>query len=151
MLHAGAASVTRIVVMDAELHEALTVVEIPASIMRDVQTGEMRWVFLMPPPPRLSASDFYSPLNPPPARMAIPNPVRLSMECVFRGSGGDARRPPPQGQGERSTPLFWYAYADDPELALTLRAAFLPGQLGEVQRRQQEAYWRGAFMGMSLR
>ena len=40
--------------------------------------------------------------------------------------------------------LFWYAYADNPETALLLRAAFLPGQVSEVQKREALAALKGA-------
>ncbi len=43
------------------------------------------------------------------------------------------------------TRLFLYGYALEPELALLLRAAFLPGQVGEVQRREKAAYFKGQF------
>lgn len=123
---------TRIVVMDEELHESITVVDIPGSFIRDVESGKVPpWIVMLPPPGPVkltySAEEIAQPM---PFRQ-----VRLRLERVMRG------RDP--------KPLFWYAYADDPVLALELRAAFLPGQLGEVQRREREAYWRGAFAGLT--
>lgn len=121
---------TRIVVLDQELHEALPVVDVPASFMRDLRSGAYRrwhvpiWpqiaVHIGPVSERAEAIE-----------MKI---VTLRFESVCRGSRGEH--------------LFWYAYADDPELALQMRAAFLPGQLGEVQRREREAYFRGMFSRM---
>ena len=124
---------TRIVVMDEELHESITVVDIPASFIRDVESGKAPpWIVMLPPPEPVSVFT-----KPETAAQFMPiRQVGLRLERVMRG------RDP--------KPLFWYAYADDPVLALELRAAFLPGQLGEVQRREREAYWRGAFAGLAV-
>lgn len=122
---------TRIVVLDEELHEGLTVVEIPASFMRAVEAGHHPPYIRMAVPTELAFRD------PDPGRPLPPNIVTLRLEPVWKNG--------------RRSPLFWYAYADDPELVLKLRAAFLPGQLSEVQRREQEAFWRGAFAAVGLR
>ena len=39
--------------------------------------------------------------------------------------------------------IFWYATPDSEELALLLRAAFLPGQVTEVRRREALAFFQG--------
>jgi hypothetical protein len=124
---------TRIVVMDEELHESITVVDIPASFIRAVESGSH------PPFIHLAITrsiSLHNGLDDPTAPMPRSD-VRLRLEAVMRGR--DPR------------PIFWYAYADDPTLALELRAAFMPGQISEVRRREKEAYWRGAFAGLSVR
>jgi hypothetical protein len=70
--------------------------------------------------------------------------VTLTFECVCRGGG--------HRNGHYSEPeiLFWYAYADDPETALLLRAAYLPGQVGDVQRREKVAYINGLLTGAAI-
>jgi len=113
----------RLIIMDEELHEALIVIEIPAWFMREVESGER--------------SHF------PHFRMHVPEDGRIDV--------GPARYEPPRIctvklirvtlNGKKH--LFWYGYAMEPEMALELRCAFLPGQLGEVQRREKAAYFTG--------
>ena len=125
---------TRIVVLDQELHEALTVVEIPARFMRDVRSGRCYHF------PVFEEDAYVARWSPAMNDTCSFRVCTLRFEAVMRG---DSRN------GQEL--LFWYAYADDPELALLIRAAFLPGQVGEVQRRQREAYFRGVFAGATLR
>lgn len=130
---------TRVIVMDREDHEPLTIVEISASWFRAIQNGTH------PKHIRLLIEE---PLTPSPSYAeAMMNDefqhlrtVMLSFERVSRATGG--RR---LDGGYESEIIFWYAYADNPELALLLRAAFLPGQQGEVRRREKAAYLNGIF------
>lgn len=123
----------RVIVFDRELHEPLTVVEVPAWLATEAKRGMP--VRLLPPQkfdPRVMLSDE------PPEAITM-QAVTLTFERVCRGGG--ARN----GHYTEPETLFWYAYADDPETALLLRAAFLPGQAGEVQRREKAAYVMGLF------
>lgn len=43
----------------------------------------------------------------------------------------------------RGRRTHWMLFTEDEESALLLRAAFLPGQLGEVQERQRAAFSKG--------
>lgn len=116
--------------MDEELHETLTVVEIPASYIREAAQGGRAFIYMAPPPDPVTVCRL---LDDECACVSF-EVVRLRLEPVMRGRSHE--------------PIFWYAYAHNPELALKLRCAFLPGQIGEVQRREAEAYWRGAFAGL---
>lgn len=111
----------RVVVFDRELHEALTVVEVPAWLAERAKDGV---------PIHFAPRAVFDPHEVPNAINATFKQITLWFETVRRGRSGEV--------------LFWYAYADDPELALLLRAAFLPGQVGEVQHREKVAWLRGA-------
>lgn len=119
----------RIIVMDEDMSEPLTVVEVPQSLMNRVETG-MRYICI-PVPVTMQA--WFTNLD------KIPNVtdpaisvVKLRMEpiCTSRN-------------GERQV-LFWTAIPDNPTLALLLRAAFLPGQMTELRRREAQAWFQGA-------
>ena len=112
----------RIIVFDEELHEPLTIVEIPHDLARMGMDGV--------PVRLLAPMDFDSGWAPPTSPFLTEKVVQLRFERVCRGNARNV--------------LFWFAYADDPETALLLRAAFLPGQAGEVQRRQRHAWLEGA-------
>lgn len=115
----------RVIVFDRELHEPLTVVEVPHWLADQAKAG--RPVRLAPP---LSLPTSYAAVvaNEECSMMPV---VTLTFEPVYRGRSRE--------------PIFWYAYADDPETALLLRAAFLHGQVGEVRRREKVAYIKGLF------
>lgn len=122
----------RVIVFDRELHEPLTVVSVPQWLADMAKSGQP--IRLAPPPPPLDVRSY--------AEVAVLEDLRvtvvtLTFERVVRGRGGDEV-------------LFWYAYADDPETALLLRSAFLPGQEGEVQRREKAAYVKGVFNGAGI-
>ncbi len=120
---------TRIVLYDRELHEALTVIEVPASWVREArEEGRRHWRLAVPT--YVSVETVSASL----AQAMETRVVTIALEAVARGR----------------EIIFWYAYPDDPELALELRAAFLPGQLGEVQRRARDAFWRGVFTEAAL-
>lgn len=129
----------RIVVMDEELHELLTVVDIPSALMPTGRTGQFladRIRFLAPEP-----VPFYTTPAVPmgPTRMEG-RVVTLKLEPVYRFNH----------QTQSKETIFYYAYADNPELALLLRAAFLPGQVGEMQMREAEARIRGMWEGVGI-
>ena len=116
---------TRIVVMDEELHEALTVVDVPIDFLREVESGK-RGRYIRLALDREVEATVYDP--------ARDGTLDLDSHItVFRLE--EVRR-----QRDR---LFWYAYALDPTAALRVRAAFLPGQEREVQRREGIAHSRG--------
>ena len=64
----------------------------------------------------------------PPASAAQPRTVTLRLENLRFRSGG-APKP--------------FLITEDEESALLLKAAFLPGQIGEVQNREQAMFTRG--------
>lgn len=127
----------RIVLFDRELHEALTVIDVPTTFIRAVEARERAPYICLHAPRFVDLASCWREVET--LTMAEIRVVRISLEPVMRG------------RGREISPIFWYGYPDDPELALELRAAFLPGQLGEVQRREKDAFWRGAFAGAVLR
>jgi len=50
----------------------------------------------------------------------------------------------------RNEQAHWFCFTNDGENALKLKAAFLPGQYGEVQRRTNEAFLKGLLAGLKL-
>lgn len=117
---------TRIAVMDEELHELLTIIEAPIDLLRAIEARQIdshyRFPVALPmPPPSFPVGPF--------VEVGEIQFVTLRFEPVHRGRGGPV--------------MFWYAYALEPELALLLRAAFLPGQVGEVQNRERMAFIKG--------
>lgn len=121
----------RVIVFDRELHEALTIVEVPMSLAREAMEG--RRIYLATEPWLMSPRVYEAQQPPEPEPFKI---VALSFEPVYRGASKEL--------------LFWFAYADNPELVLLLRAAFLPGQVSEVQQRERRAYVEGLFVGAGL-
>jgi len=125
----------RIVVMDKEMREPLTIVDIPAHLMRDVIDGTRPYIVL-PVPMNfrawVSGYDFVpnAPMNDELRR------VILRMEKIVKGGSRG-----PDGGWDI---LFWTATPDDEELALLLRAAFLPGQVTELRRREMQQWFMGA-------
>lgn len=123
----------RIVVMDKEMREPLTIVDIPAHLMRQVEDGMPCIVLPVPASFRawVSGYDF------------VPNApmtdelrrVVLRMEKIVKS----------KSYPERGCEiLFWTATPDDEDLALLLRAAFLPGQVTELRRREMQQWFMGA-------
>lgn len=117
----------RIIVFDRELHEPLTVVNLQQGLFEHGKQHGNRIYMPALTPIGYGPLYFDGPVTPAPISV-----VSLELRAVYptRACAGD--------------PLFWYAYADQPELALLLRAAFLPGQVGELQQREALAYFRGA-------
>lgn len=123
----------RVIVMDKDMREPLTVVDIPASLMRDVENGNRSYITLAVPL-TLDAWRAGVDLVPNAPETVTMKRVHLKMEKIVKG-------------GSRGTPyeiLFWTAIADDEELALLLRAAFLPGQVTELRRRELQQWFMGA-------
>ena len=120
----------RIVVMDEDMREPITVVEIPMSLMRQVQDG-MREI-RMPVPTTMEAW-FTMADKIPNVQMATVRVVGLRMEPIYRGRDV----------------LHWVAVPNDPELALLLRAAFLPSQVTELRRREAQAWFQGAVTALT--
>lgn len=123
----------RVIVFDKELHEPLTVVEVPKWLADQAKAG--RPIRLIP------QTKIVTPLYSAAAERMEYQVVTLTFERVCRGGGHR------NGHYTEPETLFWYAYADDPETALLLRCAFLPGQVGEVQRREKRAYIMGLLTG----
>lgn len=120
---------SRLVLRDRELEEALTVVEIPESVLREAARGGPRvWRFAVPPSlPCLTHEDYLMDLQ-----LCLQTvDVRLEPVMTYK-------------DGKRKV-LYWTGYPTDPTLALLLRSVFLPGQVGEAQRRERLAYVSGLF------
>lgn len=112
----------RVIVFDRELHEPLTIVNLPVHLFEMGKAGMP--IALAPERPMMAHP--YAAGVPEVEDIEI---VYLRLERVSRGSSDNI--------------IFWYAYADDPELALALRCAYLPGQLGDVRRRERASYLKG--------
>lgn len=115
--------------MDKDQAEPLTVVEIPSGLMREVEKG--RRYISMPVPTDFLA--WFTHLD------EVPNvPEQCSIRVVH------LRMEPIQQykDGVRSV-LHWQAVPEEEELALLLRAAFLPGQTNELRRRESQARFQG--------
>lgn len=111
----------RVIVFDRELHEPLTVANLPMWLFEMGKTGNP--IALAPQRP-LKSSPY-----------PIANEIEDVEVCLLR-----LQR---VRHGHSDNVLFWYAYAEDPELALLLRCAYLPGQIGDVQRRERAAFFKG--------
>ena len=137
----------RVTVMDRELHEPLTIVDVPISLIpqRIEGFGESvpRRIYFDVPVREVFYETKIRDAPTGPTRM-MSRHTYIELEEVRRTTGRN-----PNG-GWHSELLFWYAYAGDPELALLLRAAFLPGQVGELQMRETEARVTGIFEGIGI-
>jgi len=118
----------RIIVFDREMAEPLTIVEIPASAMREIENGRRYWIMPVPVTMRswMTLDD-----KTPWALETLPT-VALRFEPIMKHEHGEGRV------------LYWIATPDNEELSLLLRAAFLPGQLTEVRRREMQRWFQGA-------
>lgn len=132
----------RVTVMDRELHEPLTIVDVPFSLIPKGDGILPRRIYF-DVPERVPFYETKIRDQPHPTRM-MSRHTYIELEEVRRTTG---RRP---SGGWDSELLFWYAYAGDPELALLLRAAFLPGQVSELQMRETEARVSGLFEGIGI-
>lgn len=125
----------RVVVMDEEMREPITVVEIPMSLMRKVERRELREIALQTP---MNFDAWFTSLD------RIPNvPESISIRVVYL-----RMEPIMTHRNGRTEVLHWVAVPNDPELALLLRAAFLPGQVTELRRREAQAWFQGAVAGL---
>lgn len=122
----------RIVVMDEDMREPITVVEIPMYLMRGVQEGKRRHITLAAP---VTMDAWFTMLDKIPdiPEQTTVRHVHLRMEPIYKGR----------------EILYWTAVPDNPELALLLRAAFLPGQMTEMRRREAQAWFHGAVAALS--
>lgn len=126
---------TRVVVYDPDDHEPITVVEIPIEYMTEIREGKRRHVELIAQKP-VSIREVL--VGAAMGETAYYRTLRLRFEPIVRGNHRDGIET-----------LFFLAYPDDTELALILRCAFLPGQYGEVQRREAKARFEGLMAGLS--
>lgn len=134
----------RVVVMDRELHEPLTILNIPSWLSPDPRENRMgefmgKTIHFHVPE---KIEPFYRTDAVAPEKL-MSRHTSITLEPVMRTTGTSPTN-------MRQEIIFWYAYADQPELALLLRAAFLPGQVGEVQMRQKESEARGVLKGFGL-
>lgn len=120
----------RVIVFDRELHEPLTVVEMPFDLFERGKRGER---IRMIPEQLLDERALREWMSP---ATEVPHIewqfITLRLEEVRKGRGGET--------------LFWFAYADNETLALRLRAAFLPGQVGELRVQRQRAWADGVML-----
>lgn len=135
----------RLVVMDRELHEPLTIINVPNYLIPDpVRNPGMggfvgHTINFMVEPREIG---YRTPIVDAPPKLEAYH-TSITLEPVMRTTGTSPTN-------YRSEIIFWYAYANDPVMALRLRAAFLPGQVGEMQMRQREAEARGILRGFGL-
>lgn len=118
----------RVVVMDEDMREPITVVEIPAHLMHEIEHQGRAPYINLAAPLRMEAWMTMLDKIPSVPEQATIRHVQLKMEPIYKG---------------RSI-LHWVAVPNDPELALLLRAAFLPGQVTEMRRREAQAWFQGA-------
>lgn len=135
----------RVVVMDRELHEPLTILNIPSWLSpdpRENRNGQFmgKTVYFHVP---VDIVPFYKTDFVAAPEKLMSRHTSITLEPVMRTTGTS----PTNRQQEI---IFWYAYADQPELALLLRAAFLPGQESEMQMREKESEARGVLRGFGL-
>lgn len=115
----------RIVLYDREDFEPITILELPPWRNYKMPDGHMIRVAVMPEvslAPHRGAPEF-EPLK----------IVNIQFERIVRREV-----------------THWLAVTGDTESALLLRAAFLPGQQATVQRREQEAFAKGFYKGLSI-
>lgn len=113
----------RVVVFDQEMREPLTVVDVSMDLFRRATKGQpirfripenfREWMMNVGGPTQAQATTF--------------RVCTLRLEPIYRGD----------------EVIHWNAIPDDEQLALLLRAAFLPGQISEVQRREAKAFLQG--------
>jgi hypothetical protein len=117
----------RVVVMDEDMREPITVVEIPFHLMREIEQRTRRDIVLAAP---MRMEEWFTLADQIPnvQESTVLRHVRLRMEPIYKGHDV----------------LYWVAVPDNPELALLLRAAFLPGQATELRRREAQAWFHGA-------
>jgi hypothetical protein len=109
----------RVIVFDRELHEPLTVIDMPHDVFERAKRGQ-RICFAVSR--QLNAADFRRQQHDAPPEFEH---VQLELTPVWEGGR----------VGDRDRILYWTAYADNPEAALLLRSTLLPGQLGDLERR----------------
>jgi hypothetical protein len=121
--------------MDKDMSEPLTIVEVPIELMRRVEQG-LPYIRL-PVPMNMMA--WVTQLD------KIPNVISTAMDIVTLKMEKIVGR---RNGSERVEILYWTATPDSEELALLLRAAFLPGQLTELKRRELQSWFIGAIGGL---
>lgn len=118
----------RVVIYEPENYEPITVIEVPLRYMREIESGARSRELSFPAFPDLTVV-----MGPTTDLTFNYKIVRLSFEPIYKGRGR----------------LMWLCTANDPESALLLRAAFLPGQHGEVNRQIQGSFLRGLITAMT--
>lgn len=106
----------------------ITVVDIHPDLIRMMQRGD--YVKLQTAPPMA--------MTPPNEPINFQAYVRIEHVSLYME---------PLMRNERRS---WLCFTRDEESALILQAAFLPGQLGEVRRREEASYWEGMFQGFMM-
>lgn len=121
----------RTVVYDAEDYEPITVIDVPASYIREIEAGrrQPRLVFPVYAPLRLwePMLDMSEP--------AVSHTCEVMFEPIHRGRG--------------SKRFMWLCTTTNGETALLLSAAFLPGQRGELNERLRQAFMSGLLTAMA--
>lgn len=113
----------RCVIYDADDMEPITVFDVPNRFLREIDRGE-RGPDLAFAPVMPMDIEPYLPDDPGPSMARY---CRLHFERIIK----DGRT------------LMWLCTTRDGETALQLKAAFLPGQVAEVQNRVRGAFLRG--------
>lgn len=116
----------RVVLFDDETMEPLTVIKLPIWAHERLRTGER---INFPVLEKLTPSSFRKDLDPlEPLSMKI---VTVWFE-EFRRNGQN----------------HWFCFTRDSENSLKLKAMFLPGQVKEVQKREENAFTAGLFAAL---
>jgi len=116
----------RTVIYDPEDMEPLTVVEIPAWFVNELEAGKRGDIlrFAISEPPRFV----------PQAQPVDFEPPKIA----------EVRFEPFLYRGKRQ----WMVFAVNPEICLLLKAEFLAGQQSELQRREKDSFAKGFLNGM---
>lgn len=120
----------RVVIFDQETYEPLTVVTVPANVMREIERGvrDRSYRFPIPHPVQLSPD--------PNAQMGLVDKasiLRVSFEPIYKGD----------------RLIMWLCTAEDGVSALLLRSTFLPGQQKDVNAIEQQAFIRGLLSALA--
>lgn len=120
----------RAVIYDAENYEPLTVIDIPQAFVREIESGKRGPVLRFPVRGPVSFGPTGRETVP---ELVMPRSVTVRFETIYKGR-------------QR---CMWLCTTVDAESALLLRAAFLPGQQGEVNRQLDSAFLKGLLAAVS--
>jgi hypothetical protein len=124
----------RVIVMDKDMSEPLTVIELPIEWIKEAERGRRDW--RLPVPENLNSWAYN--LDSIPEIFSTLKVLTIRLEPIRTSFNGSV------------CTSFWVAVAQDDALALLLRAAFLPGQATEMHRREAMAFFNGVFSGAGL-
>lgn len=133
----------RVMIMSSD-HEPLTILSIrPSEWNRIEEDGHCEWNFLVPE----SFAQWVALEDETGKILDQVKPYHMKRVRIKFHSVHRSIQPRPDPWELQSEVLFWYGIPDDEELALLLRAAFLPGQVTEFQRQRALAFVQGILAG----